>query len=307
VDGLIKFINTEGVRMTGALDASQIIGQSALRFVHPDHVEMTRQRLNAVVDGQKAPMTELKGLRLDGSEMDLEVTAAPIVYRGKRAAQLVYRDVTERKRLEHAVLEISAREQQRIGQDLHDGLTQHLVGVAYLSQSLQSKLAEKEAAEAADVTRINQLLDDALSQTRHLARGLFPVKLEENGLASSLTELASGIEDIFKMSCRFTCEKSVVVRDNVVATHLYRIAQEAVHNAIRHGQAKVVSIALDRTDNAVTLTVTNDGASFPKELRKGDGMGLDTMAYRARAIGATLDIHGGERGGTVVRCSVPGI
>lgn len=211
----------------------------------------------------------------------------------------------ERKRLEAEVLEISEREQRRIGQDLHDGLTQHLRGIVYLHHVLHERLLRKSAPEVTDSARITQLLDQAVDQARAMAHGLFPVELAATGLMKALRALAISINDIYGISCRFVCPKPVLIHDNPTAIHLYRIAQESVQNAIRHGKATRVNIVLSATNAAVTLSVKDNGQGFPQVLPEMRGMGLEIMKYRARTIGGQLSLKPDARKGTVLTCVLP--
>ena len=218
---------------------------------------------------------------------------------GEGEVLAVVRDVTERKRLEKEIIEISSREQQRIGQDLHDGLGQHLTGITFLTKALERKLATKSPTEAAEAAEIGRLVMQALSQTRNLARGLFPVELERDGLMSALQELAGSFERLYRIQCGFTCADSVQVTNNVLATHLFRIVQEALNNSVKHGQARTVSIALAAEGERIVLTIQDDGTGFQPGVRT-DGLGLKIMQYRARRIGGSFDIQTGAAGGTTV-------
>src|SRR5262249_1883067 len=149
-------------------------------------------------------------------------------------------------RLEKEILEISDREQRRIGQDLHDGLCQQLAGIELMSQVLEGKLAPRSKSDAARAGEIAGHVRDAISQTRLLARGLSPAPLDSEGLMSALQELASNTEKIFSVACRLDCRTPVLVEDHAAATHLFRIAQEAVSNAIKHGKARRIAIHLKR-------------------------------------------------------------
>jgi PAS domain S-box-containing protein len=211
----------------------------------------------------------------------------------------------DRKRLESEILGISEREQRRIGQDLHDGLTQHLRGVAYLSHVLHETLRKQSRNVSTDSARITQLLDQAVEQARSLARGLLPVALEPGGLMIALRSLAVTTKDIYRIPCRFVCRKPVLIHDNPTATHLYRIAQESVNNAIRHGNATRLLIALSATDSAVTLRVQDNGRGIPHPLPSTQGMGLEIMKYRARVIGGRVAFKPAPRGGAVVTCVLP--
>src|SRR5262249_26018931 len=191
-------------------------------------------------------------------------------------------DLTERRRLEEEVLRISEREQRRIAQDLHDGLGQNLTGIIHLATALQSKLDERALPEAEDAARVVKLLDQAVIQTRTLARGLLPVPLEADGLMSALERLAAMVRDLFKIDGCFECPQPVSIPDNVVATHLYRIAQEAVNNAIKHGRASQIKIELTDASGLITLTVRNNGLMISQTRSINDGIGLRIMRYRAK-------------------------
>jgi signal transduction histidine kinase len=215
------------------------------------------------------------------------------------------RDITERKRLEREILEISEREQRRIGHDLHDGLCQHLAGIEMMSQVLEQKLSSRSADAARRAGEIAKNVRDAISQTRSLARGLSPVTLESEGLMSALQELAENTGTIFRVVCRFDCNPPVSVADHAVATHLFRLAQEAVANAIKHGRAKRISIRLTGDRGRVILRVDDDGSGFPAEIFKSKGMGLRIMQSRVGMMDGTLAIERNPGGGASVICSAP--
>jgi PAS domain S-box-containing protein len=221
------------------------------------------------------------------------------------ANEILKREMIERKRLEKSILEISEREKGRIAQDLHDGLGQHLTGVAFLSKVLERKLIEKSAPDACDAAKIARLVNEAINQTRELARGLLPVQSGSKGLMSALQHLASEAEELFNISCHFRVEEDVLIRDIDLATHLYRIAQEAVTNAIKHGQSRQIVIGLSHRRDKVFLSVQDDGLGFTDRLQNKEGMGIRIMNYRANMIGASLDIQKNPAGGTVVICTLP--
>jgi len=214
-------------------------------------------------------------------------------------------DITERKRLEEAVLDISVREQRRIGQDLHDGLGQHLTGIAFMSKVQEQKLAEKGLPDAADAAKIVRLVSEAIEKTRELSRGLLPVLSESRGLMSALERWADEVEDLFGISCSFLCVEPVLIHDNSVATHLYHITQEAVNNAIKHGKARHVVIALAASGDRAALTISDNGSGIPKVPAGNKGMGLHIMNYRAKMISGTLEITRGKPQGTAVTCVFP--
>lgn len=210
-------------------------------------------------------------------------------------------DITENKRLEREVQEASEGEKRRIGQDLHDGLGQYLTGIACMVKVVEQKLANKDLAEANDVKKITTMVNETISQARDLARGLCPVELENNGLQAALQELAGRVSRT-NINCTLEAPSTTKVYDNAAAVHLYRIAQEAVNNAIKHGRAKNVVISLNTQNNQVELTVKDDGCGFPKGGPKSSGMGLRVMNYRAGIIGATVSWENGPGCGTIMKC-----
>jgi signal transduction histidine kinase len=212
----------------------------------------------------------------------------------------------ERHRLEQQLLEITDREHARIGQDIHDGLCQQLVSLALDANSLRGDLAAAHRPEAKKARRIADYLDQAITEARQLSRGLFPVRLAREGLPPALEELAAATHDRFKIRCRFASAGRVAVESGVTATHLYRIAQEAVINAVKHSRASSVAIRLCARSGMLELSVTDDGVGLSAARRKeASGMGLHIMDYRARSVGGTLQISPGRQRGTKVSCCVP--
>lgn len=211
----------------------------------------------------------------------------------------------ERKRLEQEILQISELEQRRIGSDLHDGLCQQLAATALMGEILEQRLARRSKADAARVAEISRQVREAITQTRSLARGLSPVVVESEGLMSALVELADYSERMFRIHCEFECSPPVPVHDHVAATHLYRVAQEAVSNAVRHGKAKRVIISLERVDERIVLRIVDDGVGLPEDLSHAKGMGLRIMQYRAAIIRGRLSVSREPAGGTAVVCSIP--
>jgi two-component system sensor histidine kinase NreB len=212
-------------------------------------------------------------------------------------------DITEHKRLEQEVLQISEMEQRRIGQDLHDGICQQLAGIEFKLQALAENLSAK--SQAAEVGLIAARVRDAMAQTRSLARGLSPVVLESEGLRSALAKLAEDTGNVFNTKCRFKDESPVLVHNHAAATHLYRIAQEAVTNAIKHGKAKSIEIRLATEPGRIVLSIRDNGVGFSPQPGTGKGMGLHIMKYRASMIGAEVSLQTPPAGGTAVICSLP--
>ncbi len=246
----------------------------------------------------------------DGRYIDVEFVSNSYKAGGVQVIQCNIRDITERKHseVEKAILETIEGEQRRIGQDLHDGLCQQLTGIALISKALAKKLETTSSAEAAEASGISEMINHAINQTRDLARGLSPVEIEVAGLAPALQKFAGTIERHYNISCIFTYDESAGFECQyapLLATHLYRIAQEAVNNAIQHGKAKHVVITLAVIQDRGLLTIQDDGIGFPAEAEEKPGLGLRSMRYRGRMIGARFKVSRASGGGTVVTCSFP--
>jgi PAS domain S-box-containing protein len=212
------------------------------------------------------------------------------------------RDITERKRLEQEILDVSGRERQSIGRDLHDGLGQELTGVALMLRGLGRRVRERCPEAMDSINEIVALVNQSIENARSLARGLLPVRTETGGLVSALQELASRGRDLYGMEVNFRAEVWPELNfDETDASHLYRIAQEALTNAARHGHATRVDIFLLVTRNTFLFCITDNGEGFRPPMSLYTGMGLKIMTYRAGMIGAKFEIAPNEPRGTVVR------
>jgi len=219
-------------------------------------------------------------------------------------SSLFVRDISDRLKLEREVLHVGEREHRRIAQDLHDGLGQLLVGAAYMTSTLQKDLAVQARPEAGELDRIAKVLYEAIAQARCMSQGLHPVEPEPNGLMAALESLACRTQAMFRIGCRFTCQRPVLISDNGIATHLYRIAQEAITNAVKHGKPGRIEISLTEMSERIHLAVRDNGTGLPTRPRKKTGMGLRIMRHRAGMIGGSLAIQKEAGGGTAVVCSV---
>ena len=222
----------------------------------------------------------------------------------KRSAQLVS-EIKARQRLEQELVHISEREQRRVGHDIHDSLCQHLTGTALAGQVLVQNLRARESASAASAARVVELIEDGIALSRNLARGLHSVGRSGDGLMEALEDFAASTSELFKISCRFECPLPVLINDIQTAQHLYRIAQEAVGNAIKHGRARHIEIRLDTHKAGKRLRISDDGTGRPPFSPDGKGMGMRIMSYRADRIGATFSTRRREPTGTVVTCFLP--
>ncbi|HLY07011.1 MAG TPA: sensor histidine kinase [Rhizomicrobium sp.] len=222
----------------------------------------------------------------------------------ERAAALT-REISERERVQEDLLRVSEREQRRIGQDLHDGLCQHLAATALTCQLLREELTEQGSPGAARAQHIVDLIENSIRLSRQSARGLDPVAMDAEGLMLALEEVAATTTALFRVHCRFECESPVLIHDAEVAEHLFRIAQEAVRNAVAHSRARIVSIRLETTEQGLELRIEDDGSGVDERARTSPGMGLRIMPQRARLIGARFAVSARPGGGTVVTCVLP--
>ncbi len=214
-------------------------------------------------------------------------------------------DITERRNLEKTVLEITKKEQQRIGQELHDGLAQHLTSTAIVAKVLEKKLVDGPAGTVKEAKRVVGLINQAVAQTRELAQGLYALEMQSDDLFSSLKKLARETEKTVGLHCTFEAKDSMPIKSEM-AMHLYRIAREAVNNAVKHGQGENVWIRFERKGNhEAQLTIENDGKSFVKGGPKQKGLGMHIMRSRASVLNASLSVEPRPKGGAVVICVLP--
>lgn len=259
---------------------------------------------------------EVTGRRKDGSTFPMDLAVSEVKLEGRTVFTGLIRDISERRQLEQEVLRIAEAERRRIGQDLHDGLGQQLTGIGLIARGLARQLEAEGSTAAEEANEVVQFIKEADEFARGLARGLVPVELEQGGLAAALTRLAANAERLFGITCTVEVDEE---GDQPLPepAHLFRIAQESVSNAVRHGRARHVAITFAVGTEQVRLRIADDGTGFPAAVRSGGtiaapvrpddnrGMGVRIMHYRARIMGGTLDIRPGLDGGTVVSCTVP--
>ncbi len=308
--GTIESFNPASEKIFG-YEAAEVIGRNVNMLMPSPHREQHDGYLSNYRHTGHARIIgigrEVSGRRKNGSLFPMDLSVSEVELADRRLFTGFVRDITQRKQLEREILEISDREQRRIGHDLHDGLCQELAGIELMSEVLEQNLSKRWKTASERVGHIGKKVREAIGHTRSLARGLSPVTMEAEGLTTALRELTESTSTIFKIECRLNANKPVPIHDPATASHLFRVAQEAVSNAIKHGKAKQIVITLERARDRVRLRIADNGSGFVQNESERDrpGMGLRIMQARAGMIGGTLAVEAGRRGGVTVTCAAP--
>jgi PAS domain S-box-containing protein len=301
-DPEIVYVNPAFTTLTG-VSAHEVVGQSLSAL---ERRNGRWEQFRHTMKNGKGFTGEVTLRRADGQLRITDCHIAPVL---NQAGQLKHwailqRDITRSKQLEKEILEITEEEQRRIGRDLHDGLGQQLTALELFSVDLADELRVHAPKLVKPMKKMGEHLREAIRQTRAMANGLSPVSLHGDGLRSALRKLADSTCALAKVDCKFEGGASVEVQDLSTATHLYRIAQEAVNNALKHGRAKRIRISLANKDGEWELKVSDNGQGFARTTGKESGMGLSVMKHRADLIGASLCIESAPRKGTQITCAI---
>ncbi len=275
-------------------DRAEILFQNEafLRHFTPQAVVAARQ----LTAGASGPVPYSHGNR------HWLITTFPMVEQdGRKLQGLAGIDITQRRLVEQELLRVSDAERDRIGSDLHDGLGQYLTGISCLSAALRDKLQVQKRPEAEDAATIATLVQEAIAQTRALARGLCPVQLETSGLESALEDLTFQVQRLHGVECQFKPRGNVDV-ETAMALHLYRIAQEAITNAVKHAAPRRVLVTADFSGEPRSLIIEDDGSGFDPGVVHGPSSGMNMMPYRAAMIGGALSVTSKPGEGTRVEC-----
>ncbi|MCC6170933.1 MAG: PAS domain S-box protein [Gammaproteobacteria bacterium] len=320
-DGVIEYQSPACRRRLG-FGPDELVGQNAFDYVHPDDLAELRRRFTAFLAGPDdvaAAPVEARFRHAQGGWCWLEIVATHafddpaigglvVVSRSIDGRKLAEAEIAaNRALLEHAIIEASNFEQQRIAGDLHDGLGQELTGIALLLRAAGARLPERPAEAAVLLREAGGLIDGAVQSARELAHGLAPATIERGGLPGALADLARRLRRTQGIRAQFRKRIAAPLRlDTTQATHLYRIAQEGVSNAVRHGGATFITLRLRADGETLRLEIVDNGSGLPApERRSASGMGLRIMEYRARMLGGELRLSTPRRGGTVVACRIP--
>lgn len=305
---LIRLTNPTFDRLFG-FSGGELIGQSVEPLIGLPGIQRRRFERMARSHGGAVgmPPVELECVRQDGSRFVASCVISPLSMGGTDHWLAVLNDVTDRKRLERGIIEIANREQQRIGSDLHDGLGQELTGIALMLRGVVAQLNKEKSGARLDVEDVIGLVNNAIENTRTLARGLSPVNADRGGLMAALRALAARASERYGVLVEFRDGVNAPLRfTDTYATHLYRIAQEALTNVVRHSYATEVLICLDTHGDELQLRIDDNGRGFADQPPDGvAGLGLKMMRYRAQMLGGDLMLETSANGGASVRCSCP--
>jgi PAS domain S-box-containing protein len=301
--GVIRSVNAAAERIFG-YTTGEMIGQNVTLFMpSPDQEKHDAYLARYLKTGEKhiiGTSRELYARRKDGSVFPVELAVSEIPH--LKLFTGIQRDLTERKQLERDVVETASREQRRIGEDLHDTVAQELTALGMLARDL-AEIVQADPAKAAElVAQMTGGLQRSQRGLRAVLRGLLPVPVDGAGLMAALSDLAGRTDEEGKVACEFDCPEPVAVGDNLIATQLYLIAQEAVHNAVRHAKAHEVRITL-KANAALVLSVQDDGTGMPPASAASHGLGLRIMRNRAAVIGAKLTFEPADPHGTLMTCA----
>lgn len=304
--GVIAAVNPATLKMFGYAD-QELIGQNvSILMPEPYQSEHDQYLANYLRTGEAKIIgsgRELAARHKDGRVFPIELTVTEFQDGvGPMFVGMIH-DISERKRTEEHLAEASVHERHRIARELHDGLGGQMTGIALLLKAMQTKAHREGDATAKDIDELARYISEAHAQLRAISSGLAPVEMIPEGLCKALGSLADKTNASDSIRCRFSGD-SAEVTDPTVALHLYRIAQEAVSNAIRHGQPDEITIQLEQDQHFTTLTISNDGRSIQHHPDTCDGMGIRTMKHRADQIKGDLRVAPAEGGGTVVICRV---
>lgn len=299
--GMFKRLNPAWHALGWTLEELQ--SRPFLDFVHPDDHQATLDEMRNLEHGVTTVSFENRYRSKNGDYRWLQWTSTP-----RPELQEIYaiaRDVDRQKQLEQEILQTLDRERERMGRELHDGICQDLASIGLFSNSLAQRLEIAQSEESQAASEISTLLTKAIQNVRQMARGFDPLRLELIGLVDALEDLCANTESVFRVACKLQCKETLSRLDTNTQAQLFRITQEAVHNAISHGKAARIKIGLSTENGRGTLNIQDNGIGLPATPEIHEGIGLHTMAYRARLISGTLEVVPHAPHGTAVVCQFP--
>jgi two-component system CheB/CheR fusion protein len=305
----ITYVNQAAQKIYG-LPMDYYLGRNVITFLHPDDCERTRLKLREWIAQKESDASIGNRLLTPSGKVVHLLWTINLNYDREDRLQSIFaiaKDISEQKRMQQQITEVSTREQHRLGQDIHDTVGQSLTGIAFLSQALARSLTERglETDEAETAREIAHIANETTRQARSLAKNLCPVGLHVDGLVPSLREFAKNAEKLFGIECHFSSEPDIPNPEDTAATQLYHIVREAVNNAVKHGRASRVFIQFKKKATMLRLSIRDTGCGIAMEKSESCGMGLHIMRFRAESIGGVLEVYPHPRRGTLVVCDLP--
>lgn len=305
IHGIIQFINPAAENMFG-YTAEELLGENINQLMPAPHRKKHDSYIsNYLQSGIKKIIgsgRQLIGQRKDASQFPMYMSVGEIQLKHSHLFAGLIMDLSTQQKLQREILSIPAREQQRIGEELHDGLGQQLTGLSMLAESLLNK-ASKPEYELAD--QLARGLHEALTQVRALSRGLMPVQIYADGFMISLQEITESIEQQSHIPIKLQIDTVVLLFDDATATHLYRIVQESLNNAVKHAEASQIRVSLKIEQSHGLLEIIDNGIGLPPDLEKSSGLGLSIMKHRCGLFDGEISINPAGECGTQVRCRFP--
>lgn len=319
VDGIIT-INDKGIIQTFNEAAAnifgyrekEVIGENVSILMPSPHRQNHDQYINNYLEtGEKQIIgkgREVRGRRKDGSTFPMELSVSEVQCGNEKIFSGIVKDISDRRSMEKEIIEIGENERRRIGQELHDDLGQTLTAIALMSKNLAKKMESNGLPGAGELMEITDMIKEADSYARTLSHSLMPVDLELGGLEHALEQLCKRAEKLFSVECNFFEKGDTLIKSQSTAFNLYRIAQEAISNAVKHGKASRIDIVLNREGKNFRLNIEDNGIGFSNTVKneesEGNGMGIHTMRYRAHISGGELHITESDEGNTLVKCII---
>jgi len=301
--------SNRAVRRLFGYEKTELEGQPLTFLLRPQFNEDFESKLLGLDLSVNKNMTgqikEIRGRNKKGELFPVEITVSKVAWKNKEIYTGIIRNLTARRNLERRIIESGQEERRKIGRDMHDGLGQMLTGTRMLAENLAKKLKMDGSKAAEDVEEIAMMIREADEFARTLARGLVQVDIEKKGLSVALQELCKRTQKLTGVSCEFYDFEDAEVYDHNLALHLYRIAQEAINNAIRHGKPDSVKVRLSNNEHHTALSVVDDGIGFSDDVKIREGSGIEIMKYRARVMGGVFEITRTPDELTHIRCIIP--
>lgn len=305
VHGVIQFVNPAAEILFG-YQVKELLGKNINQLMPSPHRELHDSYIKDYLETGKANVIgkgrQLLGLRKDGSQFPMYISLGEIQLKNIHLFAGLIMDLSVQQRLQREILAIPAREQQRIGEELHDGLGQQLTGLSMLAQSLLNKATKPEYELA---SQLASGLHEALTQVRALARGLMPIQIYADGFMISLKEITETIEQQSHIPIKLQIDDVVLLFDDATATHLYRIVQESLNNAVKHAEASNINVSLKVEQDHGVLEIIDNGIGIPLDLEDSSGLGLNIMRHRCGLFDGEITINSAGKRGTKVCCRFP--